>query len=309
MATPRHVSSTDGVRLAVYESGDPGATTVLAVHGYPDNHTVWDGVSELLAERFHVVTYDVRGTGQSDQPAPQRAYRMDRLVDDLGAVLDAVSPDAPVHLLAHDWGSVQCWPALTDERFAGRIASFTSISGPSLDHAAAWLRRAHRHPRAAARQLLDSYYIALFQLPVLPEAIMRSRRVERLLAAAGRVGSSAADRTNGLKLYRANMLPRLGRPRPERIDVPVQVLAPSRDAFVSPRMQLEAPAPYVADLTARRISGRHWVLAERPDVIARCTAEFIGCVENGAAAHPNCSPSTSAQRPAAFSNAISSSSR
>jgi NAD(P)-dependent dehydrogenase (short-subunit alcohol dehydrogenase family) len=90
-----------------------------------------------------------------------------------------------------------------------------------------------------------------------------------------------ADKTNGIQLYRANMLPRLSRPRPQRTSIPVQVLAPSNDIFVSTTLQTQAPVPYVADLTTHTISGGHWVVADRPDVIARCTSEFIDRVESG----------------------------
>ena len=282
----RFVESTDGVRLAVYESGPPDAPTIVAVHGYPDNHTVWDGVAAVLSERFRVVTYDVRGAGESDKPASRRAYRMDQLVDDLEAVLDAVSPDTPVHLLGHDWGSIQAWPAVTDARFAERVASFTSVSGPSLDHAGAWLRRGYRHPRAAARQLLDSFYIAAFQVPALPERVVRSAIFSRALAGAAARGRSAmgtgelgtrshADRVNGIQLYRANMPRRLGRPVPKGITIPVQVLAPRQDAFVSTHLQTQAPVPYVANLVTHTISGGHWVVLDRPDVIARFVERFI----------------------------------
>lgn len=282
----REVTSTDGVRLAVYETGDPEAPTVVAVHGYPDNHHVWDGVVAILSERYRVVTYDVRGAGASDKPRDRKAYRMGQLVDDLGAVLDAVSPDAPVHLLAHDWGSIQSWAAVTDERFAPRLASFTSISGPSLDHVGAWMRSGYWHPRATVRQLLDSYYIALFQLPWLPEAAWRSGMLDKLMNLTGQRGRSAAavdapperseaDKINGLQLYRANMGPHLGRPRPRTTQLPVQVIAPSRDIYVSAAMQTQAPASYAPNLRTRSISGGHWVVSDRPDVIARCTAEFI----------------------------------
>src|SRR6476469_8100867 len=122
--------SADGTTLAVYESGTEDGPVVVAVHGYPDDHTVWDGVVAALADTFRVVTYDVRGAGASDVPASRAGYRMPHLVDDLFAVLDHVGE--PVHLLGHDWGSIQCWPALTDPRARGRISGFTSISGPSL---------------------------------------------------------------------------------------------------------------------------------------------------------------------------------
>ena len=291
-ATTRTVTSADGTRLAVQESGDPGATTVVAVHGYPDHHTVWDGVVAILAERFHVVTYDVRGAGDSDKPTQRSAYLMDRLVEDLSAVVDAVSPDEPVHLLAHDWGSIQTWPSLTAAGREGRYASYTSISGPSLDHAGAWVRGARHHPGAAVRQLLDSYYIGVFHVPGLAERLWRSGALDRLLTLTGKVGRgdsahaavpdrTDADKVNGLELYRANIGSRVARPAPEPVDVPVQVLAPTHDVYVSAALQLQAPAPWVRRLHTRSIHGGHWVVSDRPDVVARCVTEMVDAVTGG----------------------------
>jgi NAD(P)-dependent dehydrogenase (short-subunit alcohol dehydrogenase family)/pimeloyl-ACP methyl ester carboxylesterase len=284
--TPRLVTSTDGVRLAVYESGIEDAPTVVAIHGYPDNHTVWDGVVELLAADHHVVTYDVRGAGESDKPGARSAYRATQLVDDLAAVLDAVSPDEPVHLLAHDWGSMQAWPAVMGNLLAGRIATFTSISGPSLDYAGVWIRHGYRHPRAALRQLAHSYYIMLFQLPGLPEAAARAGLIDRgarnggrrwrsALAATGTPARTEADQLNGISLYRANMLTRMSAPRPRRTTIPVQIVVPNHDPYATAELVTEAPKPWVDDLTVRHIAGGHWVVSERPDVIARLAREFI----------------------------------
>ena len=279
----REVRSTDGVRLAVYERGDVNRPTVLAIHGYPDNHTVWDGIADILDDRFHVVTYDVRGAGASGRPRERSAYRIAQLTDDLVAVLDSL--DKPVHLLAHDWGSIQAWPALVDPRVRDRVLSFTSISGPSLGHAGAWMRRALRRPVKLGRQLAESYYIAVFQLPVLPEALARRGLIDRgVRRIAARTGEPEAadgpdraphDSVNGIQLYRANMLPRLTRSRPERITIPVQVLAPERDPHVSVALQTEAPRPYVDDLRVEVIDGGHWVVVQQPDLVAAKVATFI----------------------------------
>lgn len=273
----RLVEAPDGVRIAVHERGDPGRPTVLAVHGYPDNHHVWDSVASALSVNFHVAAYDVRGCGESDKPVRRVDYRMERLVDDLVAVLDAVSPDAPVHLLAHDWGSIQSWPALTDPRTRGRIASFTSISGPSLDHAGTWMRDFRGHPRASLRQLARSYYIGVFQLPGLPEAAARSGLLDRLAGfgepAAG-PPRSTADKINGLWLYRANMMRRLIRPAPVPTAVPVQVIVPDGDAFVTSALASGAPRRWVENLTVVPVAGGHWVLTERPAEIAALVTEF-----------------------------------
>jgi pimeloyl-ACP methyl ester carboxylesterase len=262
--------SADGTELAVYEIGVQDGPVLVAVHGYPDDHTVWDGVAAALADTFRVITYDVRGAGASDVPADKSGYRMARLVDDLVAVLDAAAPGRPVHLLAHDWGSIQCWPALTDPRLAGRIATFTSVSGPSLDHASAWLRASRAHPRAALRQLAHSYYTLLFKAPKLPELAIRAGLVDRAVGRRRR-----ADEVNGLYLYRANMLSKHGRTAAGHIDIPVQVLAPADDPFVTPELATGAPAPFVRELHTRVVPGEHWLVSERPEVIADAVRSFV----------------------------------
>jgi pimeloyl-ACP methyl ester carboxylesterase len=274
----RRVRATDGVPLAVYESGDRRGPTLIAVHGYPDNHHVWDGLAAALAGDFHVVTYDVRGSGASGKPRGRHPYRIAQLVDDLVAVVSAVSADEPLHLVGHDWGSIQLWPAVRDARLAPRVAGFTSISGPCLDYAGAWLRKAYKHPRAAARQLAHSYYIAAFQLPRLPEAAARRGLLDRAVQRAGPGADggwrTSADKVNGIWLYRANMVPHLRRPRPVPATIPVQVVVPEADAFVTAALASEAPSPWVPDLTVHRVAGGHWVVSEQPAAIARLVRDF-----------------------------------
>jgi pimeloyl-ACP methyl ester carboxylesterase len=299
------VTASDGVPLAVYVDGEPHApNTVLAVHGYPDNASMWQRVAELLAASHRVVRYDVRGSGQSGAPSGRRGYRLDQLADDARAVLDEVAPDHPVHLLGHDWGSVQGWYFLSSPQLTGRIASFTSISGPSLDHVRPWLLgqlRAGR-PMPVLRQLAHSSYIPFFLLPVLPELAWRSGLLDRLLGSPrGSQRQSPdkqlphkqlpvkqlphrqlpdrqlSDKLHGLQLYRANLLGRPPRPRP--IEIPVQVLAPSRDSFVGPQLQLEAPAEFVRRLSGLTVDAGHWLPATRPEMVAEAVTAFIARVE------------------------------
>ena len=272
------VTAADGVQLALYVQGDPAAPTLVAVHGYPDDHTVWDGVVADLAADHHVVTYDVRGAGASGVPRERAGYHLDRLTDDLLAVLDAVAPGRAVHLLAHDWGAIATWHAVTDERLAGRVASYTSISGPCLDHVAAWFRR-RRSTRAVLRQMRASWYTALFRMPVLPELAWRSGLAGRIVARRERMPRPAVlDAVHGLDLYRANIAERMAAPEPRRTDVPVQVLAPTGDRYVVPELQTEIDA-YAADLRVRMLPGGHWVPRHRPEVVARCVRELVAHVE------------------------------
>ncbi|MGH3556847.1 MAG: alpha/beta fold hydrolase, partial [Mycobacterium sp.] len=102
------VTASDGVPLAVhaYTEIDQRRPTILAIHGYPDNHQVWNGVAEKLADRYNFVACDVRGAGESACPADRSGYRLPQLISDIGAVIDSLGVDE-VHLLAHDWGSIQ----------------------------------------------------------------------------------------------------------------------------------------------------------------------------------------------------------
>lgn len=282
----REVTSTDGVPLRVHESGVAGASTVVCVHGYPDDHTVWDGVAAELTSRYHLVRYDVRGAGKSGKPRSRQAYRLDQLAQDLAMVIDAVSPARPVHLLAHDWGAVAAWYALSGPWLRGRVTSYTSISGPDLNHVGHWVRARLRRPtptslRELITQLVSSWYIGFFQLPLLPELTWRVGLPQRALALAGRASApTVADGVHGLQLYRANIPFRLARPTPQTIDIAVQVLAPVRDPFVSRSLQSDI-GRWVPNLAVRELPGGHWLPRSHPRTVARCVSELIDHAQGG----------------------------
>jgi NAD(P)-dependent dehydrogenase (short-subunit alcohol dehydrogenase family)/pimeloyl-ACP methyl ester carboxylesterase len=301
VATSR-VSTTDGVNLAVhrYTEIDPQRPTILAIHGWPDNHHVWDGVAAELIDRYNrynIVAYDVRGAGESTCPASRSGYRFAQLVSDTGTVIDSLGV-GKVHLLAHDWGSIATWAAITDDSVMGKVASFTSVSGPHLQYAGRFLRSA-RSPRAladVAKQLVGSAYIGLFLCPRVPELLFRSGLGVKVVGAFERIGRSSSrsrrdappreigDYVNGLGMYRENM------PRPmvspgsqlPQTTVPVQVLVPRKDIFVTAGLQRFTGA-IPAGSRVIPIEGGHWVVTSRPDVIARLTAEWVDLVTGGAA--------------------------
>ncbi|WP_282791212.1 SDR family oxidoreductase [Streptomyces sp. CC224B] len=288
---------TGGVELCVAELGEAGRPTVLLVHGYPDSKEVWSEVAVRLAERFHVVLYDVRGHGRSSAPKPLRGgFTLEKLTDDFLAVADAVSPDRPVHLVGHDWGSVQGWEFVTVRRTEGRVASFTSMSGPSLDHFGHWIARRLRRPtprRAAqlAAQGAKSWYVYMLHTPALPELAWRGplgrrwpgllRRLEKVPADGYPTPSLPTDAAHGAWLYRDNVRARLRRPRTDAYaHVPVQLITPTGDAFLSERLydDLERWAPR---LTRRTLPAKHWVPQTRPDQLAAWITDFVTAHEDG----------------------------
>jgi pimeloyl-ACP methyl ester carboxylesterase len=259
----RRIVRGDGVDLAVHETGDPHAPAVVLVHGYPDTHRMWLPVAERLASQLRVVLYDTRGQGLSPTDAPDEAFALPHLAADLMAVVEEASPDAPAHVVGHDWGSVQAWEAVCEPGAAARIASFTSISGPNLDHVAAWTRRTLRRPSPAgvarlAAQGLASSYVPFLVSPLAPPVL-------------GVLGGR--DMVSGLRYYRGNVTLHR-RPRERRTSVPVLQLALTRDPAVR-RSALEASDPWCDDLRRHDLPFGHWAPRSHPDTVAREVLDHV----------------------------------
>jgi NAD(P)-dependent dehydrogenase (short-subunit alcohol dehydrogenase family)/pimeloyl-ACP methyl ester carboxylesterase len=290
---------TGGIELCVAELGDATQPTVLLVHGYPDSKEVWSPIAERLTDRFHVVLYDVRGHGRSTAPTPLcGGFTLEKLTDDFLAVADAVSPDRPVHLVGHDWGSVQSWEFVTVKRTEGRIASFTSMSGPSLDHLGHWIKKRMSRPTPRrVGQLLGqgakSWYVYMLHTPVLPELFWRGplgkqwprilQRVEKVPGGAYPTPSLPQDAAHGAWLYRDNVRARLRRPRSDAYaHAPVQLITPTGDIFLSKRLNDEL-GEWAKQLTRRSLPAKHWAPRTRPDQLAAWIGDFVTANQDSAA--------------------------
>ena len=289
-------ASRNGVDLAVRTWSADKSPTVILVHGYPDANHVWEKVAERLSRHFKVVAYDVRGAGNSSVPAGRAAYKLRELRDDLHAVMDTVSPDEKVHLVGHDWGSIQTWESVTDPDAEQRIASYTTLSGPCLDHVGHWMKARLREQKfgAVLNQLSHSWYIGAFQLPVLAPTLWKAglakawpqvlRRTENLHSEPS--ATQLQDGTHGIELYRANMLPCLLKPRERHTRVPVQLIVAREDNYVRPSM-LEDLSQWTDQLWRRELDCGHWgPLLQHPDVTANWIREFIQHIEGAAASGP-----------------------
>ncbi|WGS44286.1 SDR family oxidoreductase [Burkholderia sp. JSH-S8] len=290
--TETAVASGD-LTLAVRTWGDPSRTPVVLVHGYPDTSSVWQDVAPRLARQHYVIAYDVRGAGLSSAPARTADYRLAKLTDDFIAVIDALCPGRPVHLVAHDWGAIQGWEFVTEPRLAGRIASYTSCSGPCLDHVGHWLRARLLRPTPAslgklAGQLVRSWYVYLFHLPLIPELGWRLwlgrawpgllRRIEKTPVAPR--ATQADDGARGVRLYRANFIRCLFAPRERYAHAPVQTIVPLGDKYVSPALS-EDLSRWVPQYYRREVAAGHWLPLADPARFAGLAQQLIDAVESG----------------------------
>lgn len=291
----RHTVHSGRVKLAAYSRGNPDNTPVVLVHGYPDDSSTWDHVAEALAQQYFVVTYDVRGAGNSDRPHRVSDYSLDKLSDDLVAVLDHVVPGRPVHLVGHDWGSIQTWESVTAAHLQYRILSYTTVSGPCLDHVGFWMqgRLFSTNPeklKKAVKQLASSWYITMFQFPVLAPAVWRigGQRLHQQIAKVEKVPfepreHGVQDGIFGINLYRANFLKSLFKPRERYTGKPVQLIVLTQDNYVGAQL-FEDITVWARNTWRRDVEAGHWTLLAEGERLATWISDFVQQVDGGAEA-------------------------
>ncbi len=294
MRQPDFFVPSGDVRLAVYTWGSkptaeqPREVIVLA-HGFPDRAIFWEQVATALQDSFHVVAFDMRGCAYSTPVKGRRHYHFRELLNDLYAVIDAVSPGRPVHLVGHDWGGIYGWDAIAEAAGRQRIASFVTMS-PALDHVGFYLRRRFlrptpRHLAQALGQLCRNSLMTFFTLPLLPELLFRSGLGTAMFRAlVGHFEPRIVFRKNPgmeddairyLGIYRANLLQRVLFPRRAgKSPVPVHLLLAARDPFLPPAV-FEACADSTVRCSRSLIDAAHWAPLSRPQEMATAIAGFI----------------------------------
>jgi pimeloyl-ACP methyl ester carboxylesterase len=261
----------------VTDTGPADGDVVVLLHGYPENRTSWQAVTPLLTEAgYRVLAPDQRGYSPRARPLRRRDYRMPELVADTLALVDASGADR-VHLVGHDWGGGVAWAFAAAH--PDRLHTVTSLTTP--------------HPRAMAAsmvrssQLLKSWYMLFFQLPVLPEQAYHPRmepRLRRTLEKSG-LAPDAIDRyvtpltepnaaRAALNWYRG--LPLSGSAA-GRITVPTLYVYATEDAFLG-RKAADLTGGYVdAPYRYEVLEGRtHWLPEEAPKDIAALMLDHFG---------------------------------
>ncbi len=135
-ATPHRSFPVDalGINLAVtdYEPPMPGSPTVVLVHGIGSRGVSWYPVIDDLARRFRVVTFDLRGHGDSAKPA--MGYLLPDYARDLDGLLTALQIDQP-RIIGHSLGGLTTlrWAADHPTQATAIVLEDTALSGgPSL---------------------------------------------------------------------------------------------------------------------------------------------------------------------------------
>ena len=115
---PLSVKTPDGLTISAQEWGNPNGPEILFIHGFSQSYLSWmRQVDSDLAKEFHIVTYDLRGHGNSDKPLDPSRYKDSKAWgDEVQAVMDAAGFKRPV---------------LVGWSYAGRVISdYVATHGP-----------------------------------------------------------------------------------------------------------------------------------------------------------------------------------
>ena len=95
---PLAVTTPDGLTIAAQEWGNPNGPGIVFIHGFSQSSLSWmRQTNSDLAKEFHIVTYDLRGHGNSDKPLDAARYRDGKAwADEVQAVIDAAGLKRPV---------------------------------------------------------------------------------------------------------------------------------------------------------------------------------------------------------------------
>ncbi len=145
------VKGPDGSDLQAEIHGQEGRPTLLMTHGWDLDATAWYYEKKNLSERFRLVLWDLPGLGQSSQPADGR-YSLERMAQNLRAVLDRTGDGRPVVLVGHSIGGMtiltfcRLFPELLGREVAGIVLVNTTYTQPLNTVTAGALLRAIQKP-------------------------------------------------------------------------------------------------------------------------------------------------------------------
>jgi len=267
----------DGLTFDVLDAGPSDGEPVVLLHGFPQDSTAWNRVTPGLHHHgLRTLAPDQRGYCPTARPRGRSRYRLRETTADVLALLDAAELES-AHVVGHDWGGLVAWAL--GAWHPDRVRTLSVLSVP--------------HPAAMAKamvtsdQALRSYYVGVFQFPVLPERLLLAGRAAALrwLLSHGGLPDDAVDRyvarmrepgalPAALGWYRA--LPWNGQDPVGTVRVPTLHVWSTGDAFLG-RAGIEATEQYVDAPYRLEVLDDvpHWIPELAPDRVAELVTAHV----------------------------------
>ncbi|MBE9137009.1 alpha/beta hydrolase [Nodosilinea sp. LEGE 07088] len=272
---------TNGLRLHYVTQGQ--GPLMLFLHGFPEFWYAWRYQLDYFATHYTCVALDLRGYNDSDKPEGVESYRLEVLVEDVRGAIAALGHDKLV-LVGHDWGGAIAWAFAY--AYPDLLQSLVVLNMPHPAKFAEGLR--------TPQQMLRSWYVGAFQLPLLPELLLQAGdywAIEQMLRGMAidkaafsdadlRAYKAAAAKPGALtamvNYYRALTQDGLFQSSWGVLDVPTLMIWGEEDAALGKELTL-GTENYVSDLRLRYIPrSSHWVQQEQPHQVNALMGKFLG---------------------------------
>jgi epoxide hydrolase 4 len=96
----------DGIRQHYVTLGE--GKLIVLIHGIPEFWYSWRHQIEVLSKQYQVVAIDQRGFNESGKPESKDGYRVERLVEDVAALIKHLGREQAV-IVGHDAGAWLAW--------------------------------------------------------------------------------------------------------------------------------------------------------------------------------------------------------
>jgi len=270
------------IRLQAAAAGPKDGPVVVLLHGFPEFWYGWRRqIDPLAAAGFRVIVPDQRGYNLSSKPAGVASYALTELVSDVIAIADQLGQEK-IFLGGHDWGAAVAWS--TALLHPQRIAKLVVLNVP---HPSVMRKFLSTRPR----QLLRSWYMFFFQLPILPEAffsalnfrigarsLLRSSRPDTFsdedLTQYRAAWSQPGAVTGMINWYRALFRTRARFPD-KTVRVPTRILWGERDAFLLAEMAHESLGYCMNAELFTFANATHWLQHEEPARVSELLIDFF----------------------------------
>jgi epoxide hydrolase 4 len=245
---------------------ETGKESVLLIHGWPDDSTVWKyQVTALIENGYRVICPDLLGYGLSEAPTDLTRYQLPNLVDDMITLLNRMEV-TKVHCVAHDYGAVLGW------ELAVRAKQLKSYTAMSVGHLAEFLKLSHENLRFQWIYFLNIHNLApqlyrannsQFFYEVLRTHPNREQLVENIVKPGVFENMQNLEKANPVPEYLLAVL--TGQlPKPIQINVPTLGIWSTKDDFLWESQMKDSEQYVSAEWQYERIEDAgHWFMLER----------------------------------------------
>lgn len=255
---------------------------MILLHGFPEFWFSWRKQLPEFNNDYYVIAPDLRGYGESEKLEGIKNYDVKLIIEDIIELMEILNKEKCI-LIGHDWGGLISWCLASN--YPDKIEKAIIINSP--------------HPSGFKdvvknnwKQYFISWYMKFFNLPILPELLIRTKDLlffnEAFKSFDGKQLFSPEEiqaykyiysKPNALNCvmnyYRANLKGEFIGLDNEKIKVKTLIIWGQNDPALCKDLA-QASAVYCDDVTVRNIENcGHWVQHEHAETVNQYIREFL----------------------------------